>query len=46
VYDSTGAVQAGPPPRPLDRLETTVVDGELFVLYRDFRLGVTTQEQA
>ena len=46
VYDASGAVQAGPPPRQLDRLETAVVDGELFVLYRDFRLGVPTQEQA
>jgi menaquinol-cytochrome c reductase iron-sulfur subunit len=46
VYDSTGAVIAGPPPRPLDRLETSVVDGELFVLYQDFRLGTPTKEQA
>ena len=46
AYDTSGTVLAGPPPRPLDRLDTTVVDGELFVLYRDFRLGVPTQEQA
>jgi Rieske Fe-S protein len=36
----TGEVLAGPPPRPLDRLRTKVDDGQLFVEYRDFRLGV------
>jgi menaquinol-cytochrome c reductase iron-sulfur subunit len=46
VYDRSGTVLAGPPPRPLDRLETSVVDGELFVLFQDFRLGTPTKEQA
>ncbi|HTI63037.1 MAG TPA: Rieske 2Fe-2S domain-containing protein [Gemmatimonadaceae bacterium] len=36
----TGAVLGGPPPRPLDELETEVRDGSVFVKYRDFRLGV------
>jgi len=39
----TGAVLAGPPPRPLDVLETEVRDGAVFVKYRDFRLGVAEQ---
>lgn len=36
----TGAVLGGPPPRPLDELETEVRDGSVYVKYRDFRLGV------
>src|SRR3990170_1932564 len=41
VYDPDGTVIGGPPPRPLDRLETKVEDGKLFVVYQDFRLGVS-----
>ena len=36
----TGAVLAGPPPRPLDELEVKVTDSTVFVKYKDFRLGV------
>jgi menaquinol-cytochrome c reductase iron-sulfur subunit len=36
----TGAVLAGPPPRPLDELEVQVKDSTVFVKYKDFRLGV------
>jgi menaquinol-cytochrome c reductase iron-sulfur subunit len=36
----TGAVLAGPPPRPLDELEVEVRDASVFVRYKDFRLGV------
>ncbi len=36
----TGAVLGGPPPRPLDELQTEVRDGAVFVKYQDFRLGV------
>lgn len=40
VFDvKSGAVLAGPPPRPLDRLQTKVEDGYVFVAYEDFRLG-------
>lgn len=35
-----GAVLAGPPPRGLDRLDTKVEGGMLYVAYRDFRVGV------
>lgn len=41
VYDRGGYVVGGPPPRPLDRLETKVEDGELLVLYQDFHPGVS-----
>lgn len=36
----TGAVLAGPPPRPLDELKVQVKDAAVYVQYRDFRLGV------
>jgi menaquinol-cytochrome c reductase iron-sulfur subunit len=41
VFDvKTGAVLAGPPPRPLDELPVEVRDGEIHVKYQDFRLGI------
>ncbi len=39
----TGSVLAGPPPRPLDRLESKVEDGILYAAYRNFRLGIPEQ---
>src|SRR6266540_1445115 len=36
----TGAVLAGPPPRPLDTLEWKVEDGMLYCAYQDFRVGI------
>lgn len=44
TYDANGTVVAGPPPRPLDRMDVKVDGGELFVLYQDFRLGVPAKE--
>jgi Rieske Fe-S protein len=32
VFDKDGNVVSGPPPRPLDRFETKVEDGQLFIL--------------
>jgi Rieske Fe-S protein len=32
VFDKSGNVVAGPPPRPLDRYEINVVDDQLYVL--------------
>ena len=32
VFDREGRVVSGPPPRPLDRYETKVEDGQLYVL--------------
>jgi menaquinol-cytochrome c reductase iron-sulfur subunit len=40
VYDVTGAVLAGPAPRPLDRLPTKVEGGQLLVMYKDFKSGL------
>jgi menaquinol-cytochrome c reductase iron-sulfur subunit len=42
----TGAVLAGPPPRPLDELEVQVRDAEVYVKYKDFRLGVPERIEA
>ncbi len=40
VFSIDGRVMAGPPPRPLDRLENRVEGGNLVVDYKDFRLGI------
>jgi menaquinol-cytochrome c reductase iron-sulfur subunit len=32
VFDRQGAVVSGPPPRPLDRYEVKIDDGQLFIL--------------
>ena len=37
----TGTVISGPPPRPLDTLQTKVEDGILYAAYQDFRAGIT-----
>ncbi|NUQ10750.1 MAG: Rieske (2Fe-2S) protein [Gemmatimonadaceae bacterium] len=42
----TGAVVGGPPPRPLDRLEVKVEDGNVLVLYKDYRIGVAEKVEA
>jgi Rieske Fe-S protein len=42
----TGAVLAGPPPRPLDELDVEVRDAVVFVKYKDFRLGVPERIEA
>jgi menaquinol-cytochrome c reductase iron-sulfur subunit len=38
-----GRVLDGPPPRPLDRLEYRIENGQLVVQYRDFLAGVPDQ---
>ncbi len=35
-----GTVMGGPPPRPLDKLDTKIEKGELWVNYQDFRPGI------
>lgn len=41
IYEvKTGKVLAGPPPRPLDTLETRIENGVLSADYMDFRVGV------
>jgi menaquinol-cytochrome c reductase iron-sulfur subunit len=42
----TGAVVGGPPPRSLDRLEVKVEDGNVLVLYKDYRIGIAEQVEA
>lgn len=42
----TGAVLAGPPPRPLDELPVEIRDSAVYVQYRDFRLGVPDKIEA
>ena len=42
----TGAVLAGPPPRPLDELAVEIRDSAVFVQYRDFRLGIPERVEA
>lgn len=45
-FSLEGAVLAGPPPRPLDRLENRVEGGKLLVNYQEFRLGIPEQVEA
>jgi menaquinol-cytochrome c reductase iron-sulfur subunit len=41
VFDpKTGAVVRGPPPRPLDTLETKLEGTTLFAAYENFRVGI------
>lgn len=40
VFAITGEVQAGPPPRSLDKLDWKPDGNKLVVNYKDFRLGV------
>jgi Rieske Fe-S protein len=42
----TGAVLAGPPPRPLDELQVQVKDASVYVNYKEFRLGVPERIEA
>lgn len=39
-YDLNGAVKAGPAPRPLDTLPSKVENGELFIIYQEFKSGL------
>lgn len=42
----TGAVLAGPPPRPLDELEVEIRDSAVFVKYKEYRLGIPARIEA
>lgn len=39
IFDITGKVIGGPPPRPLDTLENKVEGGRLACIFKDFLLG-------
>ena len=41
IFDRQGAVLAGPAPRPLDVLPSKIENGRLFVMYKQFRSGLT-----
>jgi menaquinol-cytochrome c reductase iron-sulfur subunit len=40
VFDANGNNVAGPPPRPMDPLESRVEAGQLMVRWQDFKIGV------
>ena len=44
VYDLSGKVLGGPAPRPLDVLPAKVENGELKVVYQEFKSGLSYQE--
>ena len=46
VYDINGKVLGGPAPRPLDTLPTKIEDGNLYVKYEKFRLGISEKVTA
>ncbi|MBM4134179.1 MAG: ubiquinol-cytochrome c reductase iron-sulfur subunit [Nitrospira sp.] len=41
VYDAAGKVLGGPAPRRLDVLPSKVENGKLFVIYKEFKAGLT-----
>ena len=41
VYAPTGEVLGGPAPRPLDVLPSKVENGELHIIYKEFKSGLT-----
>ncbi len=43
VYDSNGKVLGGPAPRPLDELPSKIEDGELKVIYKEYKSGLSEQ---
>ena len=43
MYDIHGKVLGGPAPRPLDVLPSKVENGELLVIYKEFKSGLSTQ---
>jgi len=43
AYDLNGKVLAGPAPRPLDELPSQVEDGNLKVMYKEYKSGLSKQ---
>ncbi len=46
TFTVDGTVIGGPPPRPLDTLDTRITGGRVVVVFQDFRLGVPQKEVA
>ena len=42
VYDTGGKVLAGPAPRRLDVLPSKIEDGRIFVIYKEYKAGLST----
>ncbi|MBI1822558.1 MAG: ubiquinol-cytochrome c reductase iron-sulfur subunit [Nitrospirae bacterium] len=45
VYDMEGKVLSGPAPRPLDTLPTQIKDDRLFILYKEFKTGLSGKQE-
>ncbi len=43
IYDLQGTVQGGPAPRSLEALPVKVENGELMVIYKEFKSGLSEQ---
>src|SRR5262249_15723612 len=41
IFDATGKLVSGPPPRGMDSLEYEVPSGRLWVRWQDFKIGVS-----
>jgi menaquinol-cytochrome c reductase iron-sulfur subunit len=46
TYTQDGTVVSGPPPRPLDELQSRIEADQLQILYQDFVLGTPSKEPA
>lgn len=46
IYDINGKVLGGPAPRPLDTIPAKVENGNLYVRYEKFRLGIPEKIEA
>ena len=45
VFDVDGKVMAGPAPRPLDVLPAKVDEGRLFVIYKEYKAGLSRAQE-
>lgn len=45
VYDASGKVLAGPAPRRLDVLPAKVENGQLYVMYKEFKAGLSEAKE-
>lgn len=45
VYDMNGKVLDGPAPRPLDTLPTQIKNDRLYILYKEFKTGLSRKEE-
>lgn len=45
VFDLSGRVIAGPAPRPLDTLPAKIEQGQLFIIYKEFKAGIVRKEE-